>query len=114
MAWTYLAATEESPWPWHHGSDLAPTVKSTHDGVGMSQDLYSTRRGENHCFSKLTDDDVRKIREIYGSGDRRRKRARKISKSKGVPKMGDIAEQFGVSKATLSQIVNGKIWKHVQ
>lgn len=29
MAWIYLAALEESPWPWHHGCGLLPTVKET-------------------------------------------------------------------------------------
>ena len=29
MAWIYLVASEESPLPWHRGSDLSPSVKST-------------------------------------------------------------------------------------
>lgn len=29
MVWTYLAESEESPWPYRLGCDLSPTVKST-------------------------------------------------------------------------------------
>lgn len=51
-------------------------------------------RGIGHGRSKLTDDDVRKIRIADG-------------------KQREIARTFGVSQRTIWNIKSGKIWRHV-
>lgn len=53
--------------------------------------------GETHPRAKLTEDDVRRIRDLYKIG---------LSQHK-------IAEKFGVNQGTVSQILSGKIWTHV-
>jgi len=54
-------------------------------------------RGESHHNAKLTEAGVLEIK------------ARRLA---GEP-MGSIAHDFGVSLPLVSQIVNGKIWRHV-
>jgi hypothetical protein len=55
------------------------------------------RRGAEHPSAKLTEDDVRKIREMSASG------------------MSDaeVAGMFGVSRWSVSEIRDRKTWKHV-
>lgn len=48
---------------------------------------------------KITEDDVRKIREMYARGSWSQKR---------------LAHHFGISRASISGIVNGKTWATVQ
>ncbi len=55
-------------------------------------------KGEHHCASKLTADDVIEIRELA---------ARKVSLRK-------IAAQFGVTSATIGDIVHGRTWAWVK
>lgn len=52
------------------------------------------RRGINHGKAKLTDQDVIAIRAMSGTRD-------------------EVAKAFGVSQATVSNIINRKIWRHV-
>lgn len=56
-------------------------------------------KGEDNYFSKLTEDDIRSIRRLYESGQ--------VSQIQ-------IAAQYGVCVASISQIVNYKTWKHVK
>lgn len=55
------------------------------------------RSGSNHGRSKLTEDDVRKIRELHEKGWRHK----------------SIAVMFGVIQQNISMIVNRKRWKHI-
>jgi len=52
-------------------------------------------QGENHASSKLTEADIRKIRELDAGNT-------------------DIAKKFGVSQSLISMIRTRKKWKHVQ
>jgi len=54
--------------------------------------------GITNCNAKLTEDDVREIRRLYATG----KFSQRV-----------LARRFGVSQATISLIVQRKIWKHV-
>ena len=55
-------------------------------------------RGAAHNQAKLTDDDVRAIRQLYKPGS---------------IKHQDLAEQFGVSRSLISMILARKIWTHL-
>ena len=55
-------------------------------------------RGEKNSHAKLTEADIREIREDYASG--------KVSQSK-------LAEEYEVTQATISSIVLRKSWRHV-
>jgi hypothetical protein len=65
------------------------------------QHCYSSglknQTGENNHSAKLTEEDVRKIREYH---------------SKGILQK-DLAEMYEVSKQGICNIVNRKVWKHV-
>ena len=70
----------------------------------LTQELYKTGRmkpanqkGANNPNSKLTEDDVRAIRQ---------------KKVEGVTH-SVLAEEYGVTKTTISQIYNRKLWAHV-
>ena len=52
--------------------------------------------GEDHWASKLTEEDVAKIREVYRTGT--------ISQAK-------LAREYGVSRSTINKIIRGKLWK---
>lgn len=54
-------------------------------------------RGQGHLCAKLTDDDVRLIRALHAGG------------SLGI----EIAQQIGVSPTTVSRVLRGKRWYHV-
>lgn len=53
--------------------------------------------GENHNMAKLTEDDVREIREMLADGHYQR----------------EVAEAFGVGDVAVSSIKTGKTWRHV-
>jgi HNH endonuclease len=59
------------------------------------------QRGEEHHGSKLSDDDVRQIRALYGKGT---KRAWSISA---------VSKRFNVSYQTIWRAATGRGWKHV-
>jgi predicted DNA-binding protein (UPF0251 family) len=54
-------------------------------------------RGEEHCHAKLTEDDVREIRQLVGAGLLQR----------------EIAKRFGVHRSVVAKIVNRTRWAHV-
>lgn len=55
------------------------------------------RKGEDHGRAKLTEDEVREIRNLYGQG----------------PTLHDLATQFNVSYSTVRDIVMRSIWRHI-
>lgn len=56
-------------------------------------------RGERHGNSKLSAEEVREIRRL---------------RQKERMSLQDLAEKFGVSRPTISEIANRKIWKHIK
>lgn len=54
--------------------------------------------GSKHAFAKLTEDDVKTIRELYRSGAKR---------------LFELAKHYGVNSMTLRDAAIGKSWKHV-
>lgn len=56
------------------------------------------RRGEDHPGAKLTEDAVREIRREIARGVRQ----------------CEVAKRFGVNSGTISAIVCGKIWRHLE
>lgn len=57
-----------------------------------------TNRGTRAPSSKLSDDDVRSIRERAASGEKQK----------------DLAAEYGVSEPTISEIVNRRTWGHLE
>lgn len=55
------------------------------------------RRGTNSGNARLTDDDIRSIRERYQGGE----------------SQSSIAETFGMSQVNISHVVLGRTWSHV-
>jgi DNA invertase Pin-like site-specific DNA recombinase len=55
------------------------------------------KHGVDHRSAKLTDDDVRKIREMSATG---------LSNAK-------VAKVFGINRSCVSRIKTGRQWKHV-
>jgi hypothetical protein len=53
--------------------------------------------GEAHWCAKLTEQDVRTIRQLVARGDTQT----------------DVARRFGVSTVSVSKIIRGRTWKHV-
>lgn len=56
------------------------------------------QRGENNPMSKLTDDNVREIRQLLAAG---------VAQT-------EIAARFGVARTIISRIKLGEIWRHVK
>lgn len=89
-----------------HTCDNPACCNPAHLVVGTyrenTQDMLHKKRhitpcGERHPHAKLTDDDVRRIRELAGNGLTHRA----------------IADMFGVAQAQIWRVVRGKSWKHV-
>lgn len=59
---------------------------------------WKTRSGENCKYSKLTEEKVLKIRELYATGEYYYKK---------------IAEMFAISNGYVGDIVTRKCWKHI-
>jgi len=59
--------------------------------------IPASQKGESNPNSKLNEDDIKDIRE---------------SKEHGITHR-ELAERYNVTKTTISQIVNRKLWKHV-
>jgi len=58
--------------------------------------LHKVHRGEQHSQNKLTDKEVLEIRELKGKMYHR-----------------EIAEKFGISRVTITNILNNKNWIHI-
>lgn len=57
-----------------------------------------THLGEADGNSKLTEDDILDIRDLYATGDWTQQ---------------ELADEFGVTSSNVSYVVNRKIWKHI-
>lgn len=63
--------------------------------------------GEQHPNAKLTDNDVRAIRNEYAHSKQLRKELKRYSPTA-------IAERYGVSRTRVFAIVAGEEWTHVE
>lgn len=86
-----------------HTCDVPCCVNPAHLYVGTHADNMHDKAvrqrivGEKNPLAKLTNEDVRKMRELFAQGMR------------GV----DIARQFGRSKELVHQVTHRQIWKHI-
>lgn len=67
-------------------------------GGQFSKDNPSPQIGENHSKSKLSNNEVYKIRELLNKG---------LTQNK-------VAKILGVNQSIISRILNNKAWKHVK
>jgi hypothetical protein len=90
-----------------HKCDNRKCVNPSHLFLGSYADNSKDRdtkgrgnppKGEKHGNSKLTDTQVREIREKYANGF--------INKYQ-------LALEYGVSDTTIRDIINRKLWKHI-
>lgn len=80
-------------------SNLEWVTNSENQQHSIKKGLSRKQIGEDRPASKLTEDDVRKIRSIY---------------DKGVVSQRKLAKTFGVTQGTIKDIVNMNTWKHVR
>ncbi len=89
-----------------HKCDNPSCVNPDHLFLGTQEDnmkdmfkknRQNTAKGERRFFSKLKNEDIPQIRELYNNNNRT-----KI-----------IANIYGVSTQSILDIINGKAWKHV-
>lgn len=66
------------------------------------------RRGENNPRALLTEDEVREIRRLYALNTSKERWARKEYTQER------LARMFNVRQITISTIVTGKAWKHIE
>lgn len=95
-----------------NGKQWSHVTTASVDGVRLTgADRSAANRGSANNFSKLTEDQVRDIKRIAATemavGDRQGSRVGKVS-------CRSLAKQYGVSRHTISLIVNGKTWTHVE
>lgn len=93
-----------------HHCDVPACVRPDHLFLGTKQennadcarkgryDRVKRPKGSRHGMSKLTDDDVRQIRQIYLDAK---------------PTLRSLAQQFGVSLQQIFQIVHRRSWRHL-
>jgi hypothetical protein len=78
---------------WHHLFD------GTHaDNVADRVTRGRQAQGESHGIAKLTEDQVREMRSLWGTGEWRQHA---------------LAKRYGVTRPLVSLVVNHKIWDHV-
>lgn len=66
----------------------------TVDTIGNTYRL----RGERHSLSKLTGDNVREMRELYKTGNYRKR---------------NLAKKYGVSESAINMAIKRKTWTHI-
>ncbi len=88
-----------------HRCDNRPCINPDHLFLGTHLDNIADKvakgrqtKGEDVAGRKLTEGDVRSIRETHSKCEKSQK---------------DIAAEFGVSQMTISEIVRRKKWKHI-
>jgi hypothetical protein len=80
-----------------NGSRLRPERLARGDSHWSRLHPELVVRGKGHGMSKLTEDDVRKIRDLHGAGLSHRA----------------IAKGFNVTRHSVGNVLSGKTWKHV-
>ena len=92
-----------------HHCDNGMCVRPDHLFLGTTQDNITDAVSKGH-MGKLTPEQVREIREIYGTNKGRGNYLSRIN----MPTELQLAEKYGVSQETISYIVNNKIFKTVK
>lgn len=64
-------------------------------------------RGTDHPLSKLTDDDIRLIRECVAERERLINEARRLTNA-------ELARKFDVHQRTIDRITQRKAWIHIR
>lgn len=82
----------------NNSSNLEFCTMSQNSKHAVEFGLIITKKGEDCSWAKLSESDVISIRERYSKSE--------ISYSK-------LAKEYNVSKSTILQIINKKIWKHI-
>ena len=67
----------------------------------------SYSRGENHCRAKLTEQDVREMRELFADQDYRQ------TFNSSYEVYLDLAKTYKIHYTTAYKIINGQSWKHI-
>lgn len=81
-----------------HWTHLHPDLVARGERNGASTKPECTLRGSECPSSKLTEADVRRIRHLHNT----------------CASQMDIANQFGISRRNVNQIINYKSWRHVE
>lgn len=90
-----------------HTCDTPPCCNPEHLVLGSVQDNVADRdargrtdkpKGEKNTSAKLTDKTVLEIRQKYASGKYTQKQ---------------LAQEYGVAKSRISDVINRKTWKHI-
>ncbi len=103
---SYILFVGEIPNGLHvcHNCDNPSCVNPDHLWLGTYKDnaqdrarkgRNNSRKGESHGNSKLTEDDVREIRQLYRNGT----------------KQVEISRRFSISSGHVSSIISNKLWK---
>lgn len=79
--------------------------QNTNDMVKKGRGVFGNTFGERNSHSKLTEDDVRKIRKLYAE--------RPMPRKKGGKGYARMAREFGVTDTLIKFIVTRRIWKHI-
>ena len=72
----------------------------------MRKEFTRSDKGSKHHNSKITEEDVALILELYEEGKALRQRLQTLS-------MKGIGEKFGIKPSTVYDIVSGRSWRHV-
>ncbi len=85
-----------------HDNRLSQLEWATHSEQKLDafkKGYSKTTKGIQTWTSKLTEDDVKKICELYHAGGTTTRQ---------------LADQFGIQNPTVTNIINGKTWRHVE
>jgi hypothetical protein len=84
---------------------LGTAADNTADAVSKGR----LSHGSTHYYAALSETDVQEIKRLYAEG--RPKRGRGMS---GTYSLSMLASIFGVAGTTISNVVNGYCWRHLQ
>ncbi len=97
-----------------HSCDWHPCCRGEHLFAGTHGDNSADMvkkdrsvRGERHAMAKLTDAQVKELRDLYGP--QRKRHAQKVGRISQV----ELAIRFGIDRHTLRSIIQRKTWDHL-